>query len=143
MDTSTKGRLVEFLNASLNPNGDISILAVSIADLGQSEQADGVLFQVRIAITFREADGLCPYFDGTDLFLAISETNMRFVCEGKWSDGPPLVEGSPIELALNWVSELGPPIFAVTEILNTVTKPNANDREAHRNVLTDDFDTYF
>ncbi|MEK4730038.1 hypothetical protein [Paenibacillus sp. FSL L8-0641] len=39
------------------------------------------------------------YFDGTDLFVTISPKENQFTREKNWADGPPVREGSPLELA--------------------------------------------
>ena len=72
--------------------------------------------KVRIALTFKEDDTINPYFDGTDLFVAIKANGIRFANEDEWADGPLIMEGSPIELAVGWVSELAQPFWISPEV---------------------------
>lgn len=41
------------------------------------------------------------------MFVAMDEQSIQFIQEVEWADGSPLVEGSPAELAVGWMSELG------------------------------------
>lgn len=52
------------------------------------------------------------------------EDNFQFALEKDWADGPPAIEGSPIEFALGWVSELAEPFYVSPEDL---TAAEAND----------------
>lgn len=52
---------------------------------------------------------------------------VKFTLEKSWADGPPAVEGSPIELALSWVTELTEPFYVSPEVL-VAAKTSSNPR---------------
>lgn len=111
--------LIKLLNQTFNPEGDICILAISaITSLDAPHEIQhSSFYKVRIALTYQDSDGINPYFDGTDLFVQITSEGIRFAKEEVWADGPPIMEGSPIELAVGWVSELNAPLFVSPELL--------------------------
>ncbi|MNV42455.1 hypothetical protein D3C71_1341280 [compost metagenome] len=83
--------------------------------------------QVRVALTFQEGVTVNPYYDGTDLFVTIGEDSIEFTLEKEWADGSPAIEGSPIEFALGWVSELAEPFYVSPEAL-AAAKTNNHPR---------------
>lgn len=108
-------KLLDFLIQQFNPDDTIHFLVIS-AIKPEQEDADLVItLQVRVALTSQDNSGITPYFDGTDLFVAVTPEDIRFTREEEWADGPPICEGSPIELAMGWVSELAPPFFVSPE----------------------------
>lgn len=106
--------LLSLLEATFNPEGDIHILAIAEKEI-QSHEKERPVHQVRVALTFQEGDTVNPYYDGTDLFVTMGEGRIQFTLEKDWADGPPAIEGSPIELALGWVSELADPFYVSPE----------------------------
>lgn len=44
-----------------------------------------VRFKLRIAMTFREGDTICPFFDSTELSVNVSPTDIRFTNEEEWA----------------------------------------------------------
>lgn len=108
--------LLLLLETVFNPQGDIHILAIAEKET-QIYEKERPIHQVRVALTFREGDTVNPYYDGTDLYVTMGEDRIQFALEEKWADGPPAVEGSPIELALNWVSDLTEPFYVSPELL--------------------------
>ncbi|OME28905.1 hypothetical protein BSK63_23635 [Paenibacillus odorifer] len=111
MDECQEDKLCELLNDTFNPEGDTYILAITAATY------ESAIYKVRIALTYQDSDGINPYFDGAELFVQITPEGILFVNEELWADGPPLMEGSPIELAFGWVSELNAPFFVSPELL--------------------------
>lgn len=111
--------LSTLLNDTFNPEGDIRILAISTVTSPDAphEIQHSSFYKVRIAMTYQDSDGINPYFDGTELFVQITPEGIRFAKEEVWADGPPLMEGSPNELAVGWVSELNAPFFVSPELL--------------------------
>ncbi|MCP3776176.1 hypothetical protein NLX71_23230 [Paenibacillus sp. MZ04-78.2] len=49
-------------------------------------------------------------------------TNIQLTHEDEWADGPPIPEGSPIEFALGWVTELIGPFIVSPEAQRAVDK---------------------
>lgn len=115
MDIDQQSRLLEFLKSSFDPEETMHFLAVSATQVEQDGSEQKIKFKVRIALTFQEVDFINPYFDGTDLYVAISSNGIQFTNEDEWSDGPPIMEGSPVELAIGWVSDLAPPFWVSLE----------------------------
>lgn len=119
-------KLQKLLEETFNSEGDILILAVAITPLENSPLALGSIssaYQVRIALTYMDNEGVVPYFDGSDLYVSITVNDIEFILEDEWTDGPPLVEGSPIKLVLSWVSELAEPFYISPEAL-AATQPS-------------------
>jgi hypothetical protein len=142
MDKSWQQRLLDFLNLALNPNGDICLLAVSAIEQ-QKEHRETVQLKVRVALTFRDGEGVNPYFDGTDLFVAMNPNEVRFIREDGWTEGPPIMEGSPNELALGWVSQLAPPFFVSPEAREAAKTGMAETAGKEQPDNRIDFDSYF
>jgi hypothetical protein len=117
MDNTTQHRLLDFLTASFDTDDTIHFLAVSAVELGTSDQKT-TLLKVRVAVSFKEGDSINPYFDGTDMYVEIGPDTIQFAREYEWADGPPILEGSPNELALSWVSKLAPPFHVSPEALD-------------------------
>lgn len=115
MTPALQQKLLELLTQQLNPDGSIRFLAISAVKPEQEEATLPTTLQVRVALTIQYDSGINPSFDGTDLFVTITPGYIRFTREEEWADGPPIREGSPIELALGWVSELAPPFFVSPE----------------------------
>lgn len=110
-------KLYEMLETTFNPEGDIHFLSIAETQI-QIYEKERPVHQVRVALTFKEGDTVTPYYDGTDLFVTVSEDNIKFTLEKDWThDGPPAIEGSPIEFALGWVSELAEPFYVSSEAL--------------------------
>ncbi|CAG7649670.1 hypothetical protein PAESOLCIP111_05919 [Paenibacillus solanacearum] len=99
MDKPTQQKLMDFLKANFDTDGNLRFLAVSAMKLVAADQLT-TLFKVRIAITFQAGDSVIPFFDGTDMYVGISPSSIKFAREHEWADGPPIMEGSPNELAL-------------------------------------------
>ncbi|WP_458124729.1 hypothetical protein [Paenibacillus sp. Z3-2] len=112
----TQRKLLAILESIFNPQGDIRFLAIAEKEIKVHEKEQPV-HQVRVALTFQEEDTVNPYYDGTDLFVTIGEDNIQFALEKDWADGPPAIEGSPIEFALGWVSELAEPFYVSPQAL--------------------------
>lgn len=134
MDNEQQRRVLEFLKSSFDPEETMHFLAVSALQVEQDGSEQGLKLKVRIALTFREGESINPYFDGTDLYAAISANEIQFTNEDEWSEGPPIMEGSPIELAFGWVSELAPPFLVSSEareanFRGTRTKTVNNDTD--------------
>lgn len=113
--STTYQKLLLFLSSSFDPEGVMHILAVSAVPIEDGNHEQEIRMKVRIALTFKEDDSINPYFDGIDLFVAINTDGIRFTNEDEWADGPPIMEGSPIELAVGWVSELAQPLWVSPE----------------------------
>jgi len=115
MDRITQERLMEFLRSAYDCDSTIYFLALSAKETERDLGTSIVNFKLRVALTYHEDDAVCPYFDGTELFVEVGPANIKFANEEGWADGPPLMEGSPNELALPWVSELAPPFYISRE----------------------------
>lgn len=127
--TKKHNQLLSLLEETFNSEGDIHFLAVAEKEI-QIHGKERPVHQVRVALTFQEGDKVNPYFDGTDLFVSIGDDSIKFILEKNWADGPPAMEGSPIELALGWVSQLAEPFFISSEALESAT---VSDKLPHRN----------
>ncbi|KAA8753964.1 hypothetical protein [Paenibacillus sp. UASWS1643] len=112
----TQRKLLALLESTFNPEGDIHFLAIAEKQI-QVHEKERPVHQVRVALTFQEGDTLNLYYDGTDLFVLMGEDNIQFTLEKEWTDGPPTIEGSPIEFALGWVAELAEPFYVSPEAL--------------------------
>lgn len=92
---------------------------------------------MRIALTFKEGDGINPYYDDIDLFVIEDGDDISFTREEEWADGPPLVEGSPVELAVGWVSELVESFYISAEAREAATyeysRPTKETGQIHSN----------
>lgn len=115
-------RLYELLETAFNPEGDIHFLAIAEEQTPVHEKERPV-HQVRVALTFKEGDGINSFYDGTDVFVVLDGDDISFTREEEWADGPPLVEGSPVELAVGWVSGLAEPFYISPEAL-AATQPS-------------------
>ncbi|MEK3761325.1 hypothetical protein MKZ07_23215 [Paenibacillus sp. FSL P4-0338] len=122
MDNTWQDRLLDYLKLEFCPDDTTHILAVSVVNPKHGEYKLKRKFKVRVALTFLEDEGVNPYFDGTDLYVSITPTDIYFEREDEWADGPPIMEGSPIELALGWVSELALPFYVSLEAQETANK---------------------
>ncbi|SEL78810.1 hypothetical protein [Paenibacillus sp. OK003] len=109
-------KLIKLLEETINPEGEIHFLALAEKQL-QTHEKERPVHQVRVALTFQEGDTPNPYYDGTDLFVTMDEAHIQFTLEKDWVDGPPAIEGSPIEFALGWVSELAEPFYVSPQAL--------------------------
>ncbi|MNK29894.1 hypothetical protein D3C87_482970 [compost metagenome] len=118
--------LLSLLHSTLNPEGDIHFLAIAEKEM-QVYEKERPVHQVRVALTFQEGVTVNPYYDGTDLFVTIGEDSIEFTLEKEWADGSPAIEGSPIEFALGWVSELAEPFYVSPEAL-AAAKTNNHPR---------------
>ncbi|MBT2289272.1 hypothetical protein J7E73_09015 [Paenibacillus albidus] len=112
----TQRNLLALLESTFNPEGDIHFLAIAEKEI-QVHEKERPVHQVRVALTFQEGDTVNPYYDSTDLFVTIDEDNIQFKLEKNWADGPPTIEGSPIEFALGWVSEMAEPFYVSSKAL--------------------------
>ncbi|MGW7163309.1 hypothetical protein [Paenibacillus taichungensis] len=108
--------LLLVLNKAFNPEGNIHFLAIAEKEI-QIHDKKRPVHQVRVALTFLEGGTVNPYYDGTDLFITMDEDNIQFTLEKDWADGPPIIEGSPIEFALGWVAKLAEPFYVSPEAL--------------------------
>jgi len=119
MSYDLQQKLLDFLKTVFNPDGSIHILAVSTVQLHQAYPSHTIDLKVRIALTYLEDDAVNPYFDGTDLYITIDSDDIHFSNETEWADGPPQREGSPNNLALEWVSEMAEPFYVSPEAIAT------------------------
>lgn len=113
---NTQRNLLALLESTFNPEGDIHFLAIADKKIQVHEKGRPV-HQVRVALTFQERDTVNPYYDGTDLFVTMGEDSIQVTLEKDWVDAPPTIEGSPIEFALGWVSELADPFYVSPDAL--------------------------
>lgn len=118
-------KLFALLEKAFNPTGDIHFLAISETQI-QAFTKERPVHQVRVALTFNEGDTINPYYDGTDLFVTLEGDNIQFALEKEWAQGPPAVEGSPIELSLGWVSELAKPFYVSPKALAAAQSVHVN-----------------
>lgn len=109
-------QLLTLLESTFNPQDDVHFLAIAETQI-QVHDKERPVHQVRVALTFKEGNAVNPYYDGTDLFVTMDENGIHFTLEKDWADGPPAVEGSPIGLALSWVSSLAPPFYISPEAI--------------------------
>ena len=142
MDIDKQQRLLEFLKSSFDHDGTVHFLAVSAVGLGNAEES--TRYKVRVAITFHDGESVAPYFDGTDLYVRITPSDIAFDNEDDWADGPPAMEGSPNELALEWVSALGPPFWVSPVAIEAADKRSAEENKtAGRMMPEEDFASWF
>ncbi|WP_145414872.1 hypothetical protein [Paenibacillus xylanexedens] len=121
-----QSQLLLLLEKTFSPEGEIHFLAIAEKEI-QIHEKERPVHQVRVALTFQEGDTVNPYYDGTNLFVIIDEDSIEFTLEKEWADGPPAIEGSPIEFALGWVSELAEPFYVSLEAL-AAAKTNNHPR---------------
>ncbi len=100
-------------------------------------------------MTYRENDtSLNPYWDGTELDVALLVGNIWLLDEAALADEPPIIEGSPNALAIEWVAEIAPPLWvsneareaAATEAIITETRNETHKTNPH---TEDPFTDYF
>lgn len=131
MDSITQKRILEFLKTAYDYNGTIHLLALSAKEATAKGTDLPHRYWLRIAMTYRESDKVCPYFDGTDLAVDVGSEDIRFAAEDEWADGPPIMEGSPNALALPWVSELAPPFFVSQDALEAARESAVDSQQSH------------
>lgn len=130
-------QLLALLESTFNPQDDVHFLAIAETQI-QVYDKERPVHQVRVALTFKEGDTVNPYYDGTDLFVTMDENSIQFCLEKDWADGPPAVEGSPIELALGWVSELGLPFLVSSHAKEAAESKASNSADRSQTTpLTD------
>lgn len=142
-------QLLEFLDRTFNYDGTTYLLAVS-ARVGTE---DGTVldsyWRLRVALTYRENDiTVNPYWDGTELEIVWAGDSIRLLSESALTDEPPIIEGSPNALALEWVAEIAPPLWvsneakeaAAAEAGITETRDEAQKTDAY---AEDPFTDYF
>ncbi|CAM4221061.1 hypothetical protein L1N85_16130 [Paenibacillus alkaliterrae] len=134
MNSNTQKRLLDFLKLTFDYDGAIHFLALSAKESSSDAENQTTRFKLRLALTFRESDTVCPYFDGTELSVDVSPEDIRFADEDEWADGPPIMEGSPNELALSWVSKLAPPFFVSPEAQEAASNASISTREMNPDV---------
>lgn len=102
------------LNLQTKEGENLWIMAVSIIQLKpcESHATLSPSHKVRLVLRHSDSAGTCDYVDGTDILMLVNEDDQTVLTE-QWADdwqyGPPLLEGSPIPTALNWVTELAIP----------------------------------
>ncbi|OMF96833.1 hypothetical protein [Paenibacillus sp. FSL R7-0337] len=129
-NTSIREQLLKFLNETFNYDGTTYLLAVS----ARGSTGDGTALEsnwrLRVALTYRENDTTVnPYWDGTELEIALTGENICLLDEASLADEPPIIEGSPNALALEWVSEIAVPLWVSDEAREAAAK---NGDEATR-----------
>ncbi|MGO4531982.1 hypothetical protein AB4Z30_23125 [Paenibacillus sp. 2TAF8] len=129
-------QLLALLESTFNPEGDIHFLAIAEKET-QVYEKERPVHHVRVALTFQEQDTVNPYYDGTDLFVTMDAETIQFTLKMDWADGPPAIEGSPIEFALGWVSELAEPFYVSSEAL---TAAEANNYPRYNSTPNDNSD---
>ena len=108
---SLRKQLLEFLERTFDYDGTMYLLAVSARKMSINESAMESHWKLRVALTYKEGDTVNPYSDGTDLDIALSEDSLRLLDEAALANEPPIIEGSPNALALEWVSTIAPPLW--------------------------------
>jgi hypothetical protein len=143
MDIDQQQRLLEFLKSSFDHDGTVHFLAVSAVGLDSAETGQSARYKVRVAITFHDGESVAPYFDGTDLYVRITPSDIAFYNEKDWADGPPAMEGSPNGLALEWVSKLAPPFWVSPVAKVEADKRSAEGSKTAAQMPEDDFTSWF
>ena len=115
MNEVTQQRLLEFVRITFHYDETLHLLAVSATEVGRAKKSSETFWKVRVALTYREEDSMNPYFDGTDLEVAVDGMEIRLMEESLLANDPPIVEGGSNELAINWVSELASPFWISEE----------------------------
>ncbi|MEK5182716.1 hypothetical protein [Paenibacillus odorifer] len=115
MEKQYQQKVINFLKTSFDPEGTNHLLAVAAIEQERVEHSQSTIIKLRVALTYQEDQSINPYFDGTDMYVLLNPTEIQFTREEEWADGPPIMEGSPIELALGWVSQLNVPFYVSTE----------------------------
>jgi hypothetical protein len=128
MDTLMQQRLLDFLKTSFDTDGTLHFLATTAKKIDNNSSAE--LFKLRVAVTYRNGNSVIPYFDGTEMYIEVSPHSIQFAREHEWADGPPLMEGSPNEMALPWVSELAPPLYVSQEAREAVNMRNVTSGQS-------------
>ncbi|NUU63046.1 hypothetical protein [Paenibacillus agri] len=127
---SMRQKLLEFLDRTFNYDSRTYLLAVSARGNTGDGAALESYWKLRVALTYRENDtAVNPYWDGTELDIAWCRNIIRLVNEAALIDEPPIIEGSPNALALEWVSEIATPLWVSDEAREAAAK---NDDEATR-----------
>ncbi|MBW4083651.1 hypothetical protein [Paenibacillus sp. S150] len=124
---SMRKQLLEFLEGTFNYDGTVYLLAVSARESAGDEAALESHWRLRVALTYKENDIVNPYWDGTELDIALAGENIRLLDEVALVNKPPTVEGSPNELALEWVSEIAPPLWMSDEARKAATAMDGDE----------------
>lgn len=134
-------KLMEFLEKTFDYDGKLQLLAVSARRDRTKGKSDELHWKLRIALTYREDDTkVNPYWDGTELEIALAGDSIWLLEESALIDEPPIIEGSPNALALEWVSEIAPPLWlsdearkeATAKVVDEATR--VNERSATDNL---------
>jgi hypothetical protein len=115
-NVSMRVQLLEFLDRTFNYDGTTYLLAVAARESTGGGIALESHWRLRVALTYRENDTTVnPYWDGTELEIALTGENICLLDEASLADEPPIIEGSPNALALEWVSEIAAPLWVSDE----------------------------
>ncbi|KHL95874.1 hypothetical protein QW71_09695 [Paenibacillus sp. IHB B 3415] len=138
--------MLEFLKKTLDYDGSIHLLAVAIRRMTDKNVTEETIWRLRVALTYREGNSINPYWDGTELDIIEEGEELRLLDEQALADEPPMIEGSPNELALDWVSALANPLW----ISDEARKAAAEGLDVHeameaerRKSIEDPFEHYF
>lgn len=127
---SMRVQLLEFLDRTFNYDGTMYLLALSARESTGVGIALESHWRLRVALTYRENDTTVnPYWDGTEIDIALFGDNIWLLDEAALADEPPIIEGSPNALALEWVSEIAVPLWVSDEAREAAAK---NGDEATR-----------
>ncbi|NQX63751.1 hypothetical protein [Paenibacillus qinlingensis] len=74
-------RLFDFIKQEFDHDGTIHFLALSAVEQQHDTLTSSVIFKVRVALTFQDDSGVNPYFDGTDMFICITPTDIQLTQE--------------------------------------------------------------
>ncbi|MFD1775432.1 hypothetical protein [Paenibacillus rhizophilus] len=145
---SLRQHLLEFLKETFDYDGTIHLLAVAARRDGARDKLGESYWRLRLALTYSEGDTVNPYWDGTDLDVALAGNVLRLLDEEALANEPPIVEGSPNALAVNWVSELASPLWVSDEaraaFADGLDKRESKEADWRANSPTEDpFADYF
>lgn len=113
MKQQIRKEILAFLKTTLDYDRTLHILAVSAKEIEGSRNEGH--WKVRVALTYREGDLLNPYWDGTEIDLILKENKFQLLDEGVFTNEPPIIEGSPNSLALDWVTAIASPLWVSDE----------------------------
>ncbi|WP_019914330.1 hypothetical protein [Paenibacillus sp. HW567] len=116
INESLRQKILELLNKTFDYDGATHLLAVAIRKVADGAFTEETILRLRVAMTYREGKSINPYWDGTEIDIILKGEHPYLLNEQTLADEPPMIEGSPNELALEWVSALATPLWISNEV---------------------------
>jgi hypothetical protein len=85
-------QLLGFLERTFNYDGTVHLLVVSARRVGARGQSGEPHWRLRVALTYEENDTINPYWDGTELYIALVGDSIWLLDESVLANEPPIID---------------------------------------------------